>query len=141
MAEALLRHAAGDRFQACSAGLEPKPINPLTLRVLEEAGVATDGLRSKDASEFLGRVSVHCAIFVCDKAQQSCPRIYPFALQSLYWPFEDPAAFHGSTEEKLAKFREVRDQIDHQIHVWLRAMGHGLPDVTQGTQRERSSSC
>jgi arsenate reductase len=122
IAEAYLRHDAGDRFEACSAGLEPKPVNPLTLQVLEEAGISTDGLRSKSTTEFLGRVAIHYAIFVCDKAQQSCPRIYPFALQSLYWPFEDPAAFQGTPESKLAKFREVRDQIHDQIKIWLAAM-------------------
>ncbi len=119
MAEAILRHEAGDRFEPCSAGLEPKPVNPLTLQVLEEAGIDTAGLRSKSTSEFLGRVSIHYAIFVCDKAQQSCPRIYPFALQSLYWPFEDPAAFQGSSMQQVAKFRAVRDQIRTQIQTWL----------------------
>jgi arsenate reductase (thioredoxin) len=122
MAEAYLRHEAGDRFEACSAGLEPKPVNPLTLQVLEEAGISTEGLRSKSTTEFLGRVSIRYAIFVCDKAQQSCPRIYPFALQCLYWPFDDPAAFEGTPEARLAKFREVRDQIHDQITLWLAAM-------------------
>ena len=119
MAEAFLRHEAGDRFTACSAGLDPQPVNPLTLQVLAEAGLSIDGLRSKSTNEFLGRVAIHYAIFVCDKAQQACPRIYPFALQSLYWPFEDPAAAQGTPAERLAKFRAVREQIHHQIKHWL----------------------
>lgn len=130
VAEALLRHHAGDQFDVFSAGLKPRPIHPLTLQVLAEAGLETVGLRSKDVQEFLGKMVVHHAIVVCAKAQQSCPHIYPFALECLFWPFEDPAAFDGSPEEKLAKFREVRDLIDDQIHVWLRSMGHSLPDVT-----------
>ena len=121
MAEAFLRHEAGDRFEAASAGLEPKPIHPLTLQVLQEAGISTKGLHSKGLEEFLGHVATNYVIFVCDKAHQACPRIYPFALQSLYWPFEDPAAFQGTPEEQLARFRAVRDQIHDQINRWRAA--------------------
>lgn len=87
MAEALLRHEAGDLFEACSAGLEPKSVHPMTLQVLKEAGISADGLYAKGTSEFLGKRSIRHAIIVCDKAQQSCPRIYPFANNTLYWPF------------------------------------------------------
>lgn len=119
MAEALLRHHAGDRFDVHSAGMEPKGVSPLTLRVLEEAGVDTAGLKSKNTMEFLGRVRVHHAVIVCDKAQQSCPRIQPFAGKTHYWPFPDPAAATGTEEQRLEVFREVRDQIDARIRAWL----------------------
>jgi arsenate reductase (thioredoxin) len=133
MAEALLRHHAGDRFEACSAGLDPKPIHPMTLRVLNEIGVNTEGLRPKSASLFLGKVSVNHAVFVCEKAQDKCPRVYPFALESLYWPFEDPAPFEGTEEEVAAKFRQVRDQIDTRIRLWLAA--HASPAVAGESRR------
>ena len=120
MAEALLRHHAGDRFEACSAGLHPRDIHPMALRVLSDVGVGTDGLCPKGVNEFLGRTPVNVAITVCEKAQQSCPRVFPFAGDHLYWPFEDPAAFEGDEKEKLQKFREVRDQIDDRIRQWLR---------------------
>ena len=55
-------------------------------------------------------------------AEARCP-IFPFSTQRLYWPFEDPAAFQGTDEEKLAKFREVRDLIDQCIQSWLREQG------------------
>lgn len=119
MGEAILRAKAGDRFEAASAGLEPKGVNPLTLRVLEELRVPTDDLRSKPSSQFLGKVAVRYAIIVCEKANQSCPHIYPFATRTLYWPFEDPAAFEGTAEERLEKFRQVRDQITARIDEWL----------------------
>jgi arsenate reductase len=121
MGEALLRHHASGRFEACSAGMEPKGLNPLTLRVLEEAGIDTVGLRSKDTMEFLARTTVHHAIVVCDKAQQSCPRIQPFALRTHYWPFDDPAAATGTEQERLNEFRRVRDQVDARIREWLAA--------------------
>jgi len=119
MAEALLRHEAGGNFEVLSAGLEPKSVHPLTLQVLREAGVSTDGLYAKGTDMFLGKLAIRYAVVVCDKAQQSCPRIYPFANHMLYWPFEDPAAAGGTEEQKLAKFREVRDQINTKIKSWM----------------------
>jgi arsenate reductase len=122
MGEALLRHhagGAGGRFEVHSAGMAPKGVNPLTLRVLDEIGVDTRGLSSKSTMEFLGKTRVHTAIIVCDSAQKSCPRIQPFAGETLYWPFDDPAAATGSESDKLAEFRRVRDEIDARIREWL----------------------
>jgi arsenate reductase len=126
MAEAILRSKAGDRFEAASAGMEPKGINPLTVCALEEIGLPTDDLQSKPSSQFLGKVAVRYAVIVCERTNQSCPRIYPFAAQTLYWTFEDPAAFEGTEDERLAKFREVRDQIATRIDEWLDALSSGL---------------
>ncbi|MFN7430404.1 MAG: arsenate reductase ArsC [bacterium] len=126
MAEVILRNRAGDRFEVASAGLEPKGVHPLTLQVLNEAGLPTKGLRSKSSTEFLGKVRVRHAIVVCEKANKSCPSIYPFAANMLYWPFEDPAAFEGIDEERLAKFREVRDLIAARIDEWLYALDTGV---------------
>ncbi len=118
MGEALLRHHAGDRFEAFSAGMEPKGVNPLTLRVLEEMGVSTAGLTSKSTTDFLGRMRVHHAIIVCDSARKSCPRIQPFAGRTHHWPFDDPAAATGGEAERIAEFRRVRDGLDARIRAW-----------------------
>jgi len=120
MAEAFLRSRAGDRFEVHSAGLEPAGINPLTIQVMSEIGYDLDGHRSKSVSEYLGRIGPRYAIFVCDAAERSCPRIWPDVLQTFCWPFEDPAAFHGTDEEKLQKFRDVRDEIADTIDQWLK---------------------
>jgi arsenate reductase len=119
MAEALLRVMAPDRFEAASAGLDPKGVDPMTVEVLREIGAPADGLRSKPATEFLGKAAVRHAIIVCERAQAACPRIYPFAGRTHSWPFEDPAAFEGERAPRLAKFREVRDQIAARIEQWL----------------------
>ena len=119
MAEALLRHHAGDRFDVLSAGLEPTEIHPLTLKVLKEIGLDTTPLRAEGLDNYLAKASVQYAIIVCEKTQAQCPRLYPFAQQTLYWPFEDPAAFRGTPSEQLDKFREVRDQIDQRVRAWL----------------------
>lgn len=120
MAEALLRHHAGDRFEVHSAGIDPQGINPLTIRVMEEIGIPLSGHRSKSIDEFLGKISIRHAIIVCESAERSCPRLYPFAVNRLSWHFPDPAAATGSVEERLASFRSIRDQIDRRIQDWLR---------------------
>ena len=58
MAEAFLREYAGDQYEAHSAGLRPKGINPYTVRVMEETGISLDGQRSKDIKEYLANSSV-----------------------------------------------------------------------------------
>ena len=119
MAEAFLRHYAGDHFEVLSAGLVPTQVHPLTRQVLTETGLDPCGLRAKGLNDFLGKVSIHYAIIVCEQAEEDCPRLYPFALHTLYWPFDDPTQAEGSREECLRTFRTVRDQIAHRVRAWL----------------------
>ncbi len=120
LAEALLRHLAGDRFDARSAGLEPaSAVHPLALRVLAEKGISTQGLRPKSVREFLGQVRVRWAIFVCAKAAETCPVAWPDLTERIYWPIDDPATVTGSEEEKLAAFRAARDAIETKLRDWL----------------------
>lgn len=118
MAEAFLRKHGGDRFEAYSAGLEPKGINPYTRRVLAEVGIDMTGQSSKDLSTYLGKLHFGYLITVCSNAEERCP-VFPGMGIRLHWPFEDPAAVEGSDEEKLAAFRKVRDQIETRILEWL----------------------
>jgi arsenate reductase len=119
MAEAFLRKYAGDRFEIHSAGLEPNALNPLTVKVMEEAGFDMSGYRSKGIGEYLGKVHFQYLITVCDDADKNCPTIWPGVNQRMHWSFEDPAKFEGSDEQKLAKFRQVRDLIDVRVKAWL----------------------
>jgi arsenate reductase len=119
MAEALLQKEAGEHFEAHSAGTDPKGINPLTLQVMRELGVDISDQRSKHLREYLGRLPVRILVIVCAEAEKTCPVIWPGALNRLFWRFEDPAAVEGTDEEKLQKFREVRDQIHQRIKDWL----------------------
>jgi arsenate reductase (thioredoxin) len=113
MAEALLRHHGGDRFEVYSAGTIPKGINPLTLRVLAEAGIDASGARSKSVEEFLGQ-SFDYVVTVCDQARQVCP-VFPGVHESLHWGYEDPAEATGTDEERLAVFRRVFIQIGERV--------------------------
>ncbi len=119
LGEALLRHKAGDRFEVYSAGLEPKGVNLYTLRVLDELGIDAHTQTSKPLSDYLGRVHFGYVITVCADADAKCPAVFPGMGQRLRWPFDDPAAVVGPDEAKLAKFREIRDQIAARIDIWL----------------------
>jgi len=123
IAEALLRKHAGHRFEVASAGLEPTEVHPLTRQVLEEIGVDHGPLRAKGTREFLGRASIRYAIIVCQRVETQCPQVFPFAVRTLYWNFDDPAEPQGSAELQLAKFRRVRDEIDARLKAWLRDPG------------------
>ncbi len=123
LAEALLRHDAGDRYRACSAGTEPTVVHPLTKLALEEIGVDTAALHAKSVKEMLGRARVRTAIVVCAQAAESCPRLFPFAQDVLQWPFEDPSRVQGSHELQLAAFRRTRDEIRTRLRQWV---AHGL---------------
>lgn len=120
MAEGYLRSMAGDRFDVHSAGMEPRPeVHPLAVETMREDGVDVSSQRPKPLTNYLGRASFRYVIVVCDRADRDCPHLFPGALERLYWPFDDPAAFEGSEDEVEGEFRRVRDQIRERIASWL----------------------
>lgn len=132
MAEGWLRHLAGESIEVISAGLEPRPVHPLVVRVMDEVGIDISDQRSKSIKEYMGKATVDYAVFVCAKAEQNCPSIYAFAMNVLSWPFEDPAESCRTDTELLAKFRDTRDAIGGRIERWLeedeiRALVEKLP--------------
>ena len=118
MAEALLRKLAGDRYEVHSAGLEPTVIHPLTVKVLEEIGIDTSKQYAKPLTDFIEKAQFDYLITVCSNAEERCP-FFPGVGQRLHWPFEDPAAFEGGKEEKMAFFRSIRDHIQAKVQHWL----------------------
>ena len=119
MAEAFLRKHAGDIFEPHSAGLGPKGINPLTIQVMKEAGIDISNQTSKRIDTYLGKKHFQYLVTVCDEADKNCPTVWPGVNTRMHWSFEDPARFEGTQEEKLAKFREVRDLIEQKIRLWV----------------------
>ncbi len=118
MAEAFLRKYGSDRYEAYSAGLEPSILNPLTIQVMEEAGIDMNGHYSKPLSLYLGKMHFSYLITVCSRADEKCP-IFPGMGQRLHWPFDDPAMAMGTPAERLTVFRRVRDEIESKIKEWL----------------------
>jgi arsenate reductase (thioredoxin) len=109
MAEGYLRHVAGDQYEALSAGIEPKRLNPLAVEAMREIGVDISSQTSKDVTKLLGH-HIPYVVTVCHNARERCP-IFSSTDTSLHWSIEDPAAATGSHEEKLAVFRRARDEI------------------------------
>jgi arsenate reductase len=91
----------------------------MTIQVMSEIGMDVSGQRSKGVGEYLGKVLFQYLITVCDDAEKNCPTTWSGISNRLHWSFEDPAAFEGSNEEKLTKFRQIRDQIEKRVKDWL----------------------
>jgi arsenate reductase len=119
MAEGWLRHLAGDRYDARSAGVDPGTLNPLAVRAMDEVGIDISGHRAEGVRQYLGHVPVAYLVIVCDKAARSCPRVWPGVRDRFFWPFDDPAAVEGTAEQKLEAFRQIRDEIRSAISAWL----------------------
>jgi arsenate reductase len=117
MAEGFLRHHAGDRFDVASAGTHPAGLNPEAVEAMREIGIDISTHRSKGIGEFLGQ-HFDYVITVCDRAKESCP-IFPGATYLYHWPCDDPAAAYGSSEERQAIFRRVRDEIAQRIREFI----------------------
>jgi arsenate reductase len=109
MAEGLLRHDAGERFEVESAGTKPSIVRPEAIAAMDELGIDISGHRSKSVKEFDGQ-KFDYVITVCDSARESCPVFFGRAVR-LHHSFEDPAALDSSKEERLNLFRRVRDEL------------------------------
>jgi arsenate reductase (thioredoxin) len=117
MAEGLLRHLAGDRFEAMSAGTEATRVRPLAIRAMEEMGIDISGQESKTLNRYLEE-PIDYVITVCDDANEACP-FFPGARSRLHWSFEDPSKVEGSGEQRLEVFRRVRDGIKDRVQAEL----------------------
>jgi arsenate reductase len=115
MAEGLLRHDAGDRYDVSSAGTQPSAVRPEAIVVMEEAGIDICGQRSKSVNEFSG-CEFDFVITVCDNARKTCP-VFPGRAELIHWAIEDPAAVEGP-EERLFAFRQTRDELHRRLRTF-----------------------
>jgi arsenate reductase (thioredoxin) len=113
VAEGLLRHLAGDRFEVMSAGTEATSVRPEAIKAMAELGVDISGQGSKTLERYLGEPFDY-VVTVCDDANEACP-VFPGAERRLHWSFRDPSRAEGSDEERLEVFRKVRDEIQARI--------------------------
>lgn len=109
MAEGLLRHIAGDRFEVESAGTIASFVRPQAIAAMAEIGIDISNQRSKCLDEFMDVPFDH-VITVCDNAKESCP-VFPGRAERIHWSFDDPAGAEGDAEAQIAVFRRVRDEI------------------------------
>jgi arsenate reductase len=110
MAEGLLRHDAGDRFNVESAGTKASSVRPEAIAAMNELGIDISGQRSKNVDEFVGQ-RFDYVITVCDNARETCP-VFFGGSEHLHHSFEDPPAPQvGTNEERMKIFRRVRDEL------------------------------
>jgi len=122
MAEGLLRHDAGDRFEVFSAGVDPaEHVRPEAIAVMREIGIDLSGHRPKHVDEFSSQ-QFDYVLTVCDHAREICP-IFPGQTRTIHHSFVDPGNFPGSAEERLAFFRKVRDEIRDYLRIFPEASG------------------
>jgi arsenate reductase len=119
MAEGWLRHLAGDRCEAASAGTDPVGLNQLAVEAMGELGIDLTSHHSKKLDLYLGQPFDH-VVTVCDRAKQACP-LFPGALHTHHWSFEDPAAVEGTHAQRLEAFRAIREQIRQRVVEFLEA--------------------
>lgn len=108
LAEGLMRHMFGDRFEVHSAGVEPLGVHPAVIKVLDEIGVDARGQWSKSIEEYESW-DFDLVVTVCSNARRACP-FFP-GREMVHRPFDDPVITHGPGEDTLAAFRRVRDEI------------------------------
>lgn len=117
LAEALLRHIGGERFEVNSAGTEATQVHPLAIRAMAAVGIDIAHARSKHLCEFLGQDFAY-VITVCDQASESCP-IFPGSPQRIHWSFDDPSRVQGTDAERYRAFERVRDQLTQRLRTWV----------------------
>ena len=117
MAEALLRHIGGERFDVQSAGTEATRVHPLAVAAMADVGIDISGARSKHLSQFIGD-DFDYVITVCDAANESCP-VFPGDPKRIHWSFPDPSAVEGSEVERARAFARVRDEITLRLRTWI----------------------
>jgi arsenate reductase len=121
MAEGLLRHLAGDRFEVMSAGTEATLVRREATAAMAELGVDISGQESKTLERYLGEPFDY-VVTVCDAVNEACP-VFPGARSRLHWSFRDPSQAVGDEGERLAVFRAVRDEIRYRIEKELVVAG------------------
>ena len=122
MAEGLLRHISGDRFESLSAGLEPdNQVHHFAILVMQEIGIDISSQKPKAVDIYLGKTMIHDLMILCDKTQSTCPNVWPGTpfQKRYYWPVNDPEIVSCTAEEKLDAFRKVRDELKEKIVSWL----------------------
>ena len=113
MAEGLLRALGGERFEAASAGTQQTRVRPEAITAMRELGIDISAQTSKTLERFLGE-DWDEVITVCDQANESCP-IFPGAKHRRHWSIDDPSKVEGTEEQRLAAFRQARDELKRNI--------------------------
>jgi arsenate reductase len=126
MAESWLNHLYGDQFEAKSAGLEPKAVNPLAVKAMQEVGIDISQKLPRKVFELVkdGELFSY-VITIFDQAGAEKLPFFPGLTIRLQWNFPDPATFSGNEEEKMEKIRKLRDDLKAKIEAWVDQLTKG----------------
>lgn len=146
LAEATLNHIGKGRFRAFSAGSSPRENqqpNPLALQVLQNAGIATDGLRSKNWDEFGKPDAPHMdlVITVCDNAAgEVCP-YWPGQPATAHWGYADPSEVKGTDAQRLEAFHQTLLALRRRLELLINLPPEKLArSMVQQTARDLAGS-
>ena len=137
LAESILRKEGRGRFNAFSAGSQPKgTVNPFAIEVLADMDYPVEGLRSKSWQEFAqaGAPAMDFVFTVCDNAAgEACP-IWPGQPMTAHWGIEDPAAVEGTDLQKQAAFVEAFRYLKNRIAAFSSLPLAGIDRLSLGTR-------
>jgi arsenate reductase len=118
MAEAFLNAICPEDFAAESAGLEPGDLNPIAVAAMAEVGIDISKNETKGVFDLKHEKDYSYVITVCDAASaERCP-VFPGGARRLHWSLADPAALEGTWDDRLARTRQIRDQIRARVEAW-----------------------
>ena len=117
MAEGLLRHMAGEKFEVYSAGSHPSRLHPASVAVMAEWNIDIIHHTSEPINDYL-ETGIDIVITVCDNAKQICPT-FPGNVKRIHWGLDDPYHGWGAEPEDLLPYREIRDELKDRIKVFL----------------------
>jgi arsenate reductase len=138
MAEGFLRHYGDDRFEAYSAGTEPTgEIHPYAVEVMKEVGIDISDQYPKRLKTYLGKMGFNYLIIVCARAEKNCPKTFPGVHARISWLFDDPRGEEVREEDMLESFREIRDEIERKILIWIENPEAELAKLREERERQR----
>ena len=139
MAEGFLRHLAGDRFEAYSAGIDPTAeVHPCAIEAMNEVGIDISGQSPKGLREYMGKQTFNYLVIVCERAEERCPKTFPGVGTTFSWIFEDPRGDEDLPyDSMLERFRAVRDEIELRMRGWLEQPEAELRRLREERERER----
>lgn len=124
MAEGFTRKMFPKNMEIFSAGLEPKGVHPMAVKVMQEVGIDISRQRSKNISE-VPIDKIDLVVTLCGDAAERCP-VFPGKVKRIHWEIEDPAKTRGSDKEIAIAFRKARDKIKSYMESekWVNSLKH-----------------
>lgn len=113
MAEGLLRHMGGDRFEVYSAGTHPSRVHPMSIRVMKELGINISTHTSDPLDKYFGH-GINYVITLCDNAREFCPT-FSGKSKKIHWSIADPFRSWKNDHKIIGRYRQTRDDIQERL--------------------------